>query len=100
MEIPEIRVDTDNMMVQEHVDMIRSVETGKTLNHAKRIAEVNMVAIMGRISAYTGELVRYSDLASNESSPLYSQACSPSALDFEKGTVVMPPEQPPVPGKA
>lgn len=100
VEIPEITVDTDNMMVQEHVDMIRSVETGKTLNHAKRIAEVNMVAIMGRISAYTGELVRYSDLASNESSPLYSQACSPSALDFEKGTVVMPPEQPPVPGKA
>jgi predicted dehydrogenase len=100
VEVAEIKLDTDNAMVQEHVDMIRSVETGKPLNHAKRIAEVTMVAIMGRISAYTGELVRYSDLASNEASPLFNQSCSPSAADFEKGTIVMPAEEPPVPGKA
>ena len=86
--------------MQEHVDMIRSVAAGKPLNDARRIAEVTMVAIMGRISAYTGQLVRWSDLISNESSPLFTQACVPSALDFEKGSVVMPPEVPPVPGTA
>lgn len=100
VKVPEIKLDTDNGMVQEHVDMIRSVMTGKPLNDAKRIAEVTMVAIMGRISAYTGELVRWNDLMKNESSPLYNLACTPTALDFEKGEIKMPAEVPPVPGKA
>jgi myo-inositol 2-dehydrogenase / D-chiro-inositol 1-dehydrogenase len=98
--IPEIKLDSDNSMVQEHVDMIRSVMTGKPLNDAKRIAEVTMVAIMGRISAYTGELVRWSDLMTNDKSPLYNMACTPSALDFEKGDVKAPQEVPAIPGKA
>ena len=98
VDVPEIKLDSDNGMVQEHVDMIRSVASGKPLNHSKRIAEVTLVAIMGRISAYTGELVRWNDLIANESSPFFAMACKPTALDFEKGTVVMPPEEAPVPG--
>jgi len=100
VEVPEIQLDSNNGMVQEHVDMIRSVINGEPLNHAQRIAEVGLVAIMGRISAYTGELVRWNDVMSNESSPHFSQLCKPTAEDFEKGTVVMPPEVPPVPGTA
>ena len=98
--IPEIKLDSDNGMVQEHVDMIRSVLTGKPLNHARRIAEVTLMAIMGRISAYTGELVRWTDIANNADSPFYQQLCSPTALDFEKGPITLPAEVPPVPGKA
>jgi myo-inositol 2-dehydrogenase/D-chiro-inositol 1-dehydrogenase len=98
--IPEIKVDSDNGMVQEHVDMIRSVIAGKPLNDAKRIAEVTMVAIMGRISCYTGQMVRWSDMMDNDKSPFYNQLCTPSAIDFEKGPVKMPEEIPAVPGKA
>ncbi len=97
--IPEIKLDSDSAMVQEHVDMIRGVMTGKPLNHSKRIAEVTMVAIMGRISAYTGEIIRWSDLMENQNSPYYNLACSPAAIDFEKGTVKMPAEVPPIPGR-
>jgi predicted dehydrogenase len=98
--IPEFKMDTDNGMVQEHVDMIRSVMTGKPLNDAQRIAEVTLVAIIGRMSAYTGQMIRWNDVTKNESSPYYNFACSPSPLDFEKGTVKMPEEKPPVPGTA
>jgi hypothetical protein len=98
--IPDIKVDNDNGQVQEHVDMIRSVQAGKPLNHAQRIADVTLVAIIGRMSAYTGQIVRWNDVTKNESSPFYNFACTPSALDFEKGTVKMPEEKPPVPGKA
>ena len=98
--IPEIKVDSDNGQVQEHVDMIRSVIAGQPLNHAKRIAEVTMVAIMGRISAYTGEIVRWSDVMNNDKSPFHQLACKPAAADFEQGEVVMPEETPPVPGQA
>ena len=98
--IPEIKVDSSNGQVQEHVDMIRSVNGGNPLNHAKRIAETTLVAIMGRISAYTGEIVRWNDLVKNEQSPHFSATCTPTALDFERGPITLPAEVPPVPGKA
>ncbi|MDH4445099.1 MAG: Gfo/Idh/MocA family oxidoreductase [Akkermansiaceae bacterium] len=98
--IPEIKVDSSNGQVQEHIDMIRSVNGGNPLNHAKRIAETTLVAIMGRISAYTGEIVRWNDLVKNEQSPHFGATCTPTALDFERGPITLPAEVPPVPGKA
>lgn len=98
--IPEIKLDSGNGQVQEHVDMLRSVMKGEPLNHAKRIAEVTMVAIMGRISAYTGQIVRFADLMENEKSPFYNLSFKLQPEDFENGTVKMPEEVPPVPGKA
>ena len=100
VEVPEFKMDSDNGQVQEHVDMIRSVMTGNPLNDARRIAESTLVAIMGRISAYTGEIVRWNDLLENDRSPFYNQVCTPAAIDFEKGEVKAPAEVPPVPGKA
>lgn len=101
VDIPEIKVDSDNGMVQEHVDLIRSVLDGKPLNHAQRIAEVCTVAIAGRIAAYTGALVRVQDLLAREDSPFYNLNLTPKAEDFVKGTVVAPKEGvAPVPGSA
>jgi predicted dehydrogenase len=98
--IPEIKLDSDNGQVQEHVDLIRSVVAGKPLNEAKTIAESTLVAIMGRISAYTGQMIRWTDLVSNTGSPYYNLTCKPTALDFEQGSVTVPAETPPVPGTA
>jgi predicted dehydrogenase len=98
VDIAEIKLDSDNGQVQEHVDMIRSVMAGKPLNDSQRIAEVTLVAIMGRISAYTGAMVRWNDLVKNDKSEFYNLTCAPTALDFEKGEIKMPAEVPPVPG--
>jgi myo-inositol 2-dehydrogenase/D-chiro-inositol 1-dehydrogenase len=100
VKIAEIKADSDNGQVQEHVDMIRSVIAGTPLNDSKSIAESTLVAIMGRISAYTGETVRWMDLMKNESSPFFNLTCTPTAIDFEKGPIQLPVEVPPVPGKA
>jgi hypothetical protein len=99
VKVPDFKQDSGNGQVQEHVDMIRSVLAGKPLNEARQIAESTMVAIMGRMSAYTGQLIRWTDVMENTKSPFYSYACSPSPLDFETNTVKMPPEVPPVPGE-
>ena len=65
------------------------------------MAESTLVAIMGRISAYTGQIVRWSDLTKNTNSPWYNLALTPTARDFENGTVVAPPENSiPLPGEA
>jgi len=87
--------------VQEHRDLIKSIRDGKPLNEARNVAESTMVAVMSRISAYTGQIVRWSDLTKNEKSPWYNLTLKPAAMDFEQGTVVAPPEDAiPVPGQA
>ncbi len=42
-----------NPYVQEHVDLLNSIKSGKPLNEGKRIAMSTLTAIMGRLSAYT-----------------------------------------------
>lgn len=87
--------------VQEHVNLIDSIVKGTPLNEAQTVAESTLSGIMGRISAYTGQLVRWTDLTKNERSPYYDLRLSPSAADFETGNVVAPPDDVvPVPGKA
>ena len=78
--------------VQEHVDLLNSILAGKPLNEARNVAESNLTAIMGRISAYTGKLIRWSDLTENKDSPWYNLTLKPTAEDFEKGEVVAPPD--------
>jgi predicted dehydrogenase len=98
--VPEFEEKGNNPYVQEHCDLIKSIRAGKPLNEARNLAESTTVAIMGRISAYTGQIVRWSDLTKNEKSPWYNLTLKPTALDFEQGTVVAPPEVIPLPGEA
>jgi predicted dehydrogenase len=48
-----------NPYVQEHVDLIASIRSGKPLNEGRNVAESTMCAIMGRMSAYTGRALRW-----------------------------------------
>ena len=90
-----------NPYVQEHVDLIRSIREGKPLNEADAVGTSTLTGIMGRIAAYTGQLVRWKDLAENTQSPWYDLTLTPTAMDFEKGTVIAPPDDvAPIPGKA
>jgi len=41
-------------MDQEHIDLIKSIRSGKVLNEGQRIAESTLTAIGARIAAYTG----------------------------------------------
>ena len=77
---------------QEHIDLLNSIIKDEPLNEARNVAESTMVAIMSRISAYTGQMIRWSDVAENEESPWYSFTLKPTAEDFEKGDVQAPPD--------
>lgn len=98
--IAPVQVESDNGIIQEHVELIKSARgNGEPLNKANQVAESTLCVIAGRISAYTGQLVRWVDLTRNTDAPLYSMTMSPAPLDFESGEVTMPPEVAPVPGE-
>ena len=50
-----------NPYEQEHRDLIASIRAGKPFNEGKRAAESTLTAIMGRIAAYTGQAVKWTD---------------------------------------
>ena len=78
MDAPEFKLESGNGQVQEHVDMIKSIIAGKPLNEAKQIAESTMVAIMSRMSAYTGQRVAWDDAINSDLSIV------PAEWDFAK----------------
>jgi predicted dehydrogenase len=49
----------NNPYVQEHTDLINSIRAGKPLNEGRQLAESTLTAIMGRMSAYTGQEVTW-----------------------------------------
>jgi predicted dehydrogenase len=45
--------------VQEHADLVASIQNGKVLNEGRQIAESTLCAIIGRMSAYTGRAISW-----------------------------------------
>ena len=62
--------------IQEHIDLIDSIRAGKPLNELRTVAESTLTAIMGRMSAYTGQNVTW-EQALNSKLELM-----PKSLDF------------------
>jgi predicted dehydrogenase len=52
--------------VQEHVDLVTAIRSGKPINEAENTAISTMVAIMGRISAYTGKETTWEEMMNSD----------------------------------
>lgn len=88
-------------IIQEHVELLQSIfGNGEPLNDARRIAESTLCAIGARMSAYTGKMIRMTDLTLNKKSPHFNFSMAPAAIDFERGEVEMPELKPTKPGIA
>ncbi|MBM4034056.1 MAG: Gfo/Idh/MocA family oxidoreductase [Planctomycetes bacterium] len=81
---------------QEHINMLYRLVKGLPLNEAKNVAEATAVAVMGRISAYTGQRVEWSEMMVDpkKNPEVYDLTLKPTAEDFEKGDFPMPKEIP------
>jgi predicted dehydrogenase len=97
--VPEITSDAPQSTVQEMVDLIRSVEKDQPLNTSRLVADATATAVLGRIAAYTGKMVRWRDLMVDANSAIYNLTVGPDPRKFETGDVQVPPEGVvPVPG--
>ncbi len=62
---PSQQVNVDPY-VQEHIDLVTAIRTGKPINEAENTAISTMMAIMGRISAYTGKETTYDEMMNSD----------------------------------
>jgi len=72
--------------LQEHIDLVTAIRTDKPLNEAEATAMSTLVAIMGRISAYTGREVTMEEVMGSD------MRLGPRVFAF--GPVDMPNEVP------
>ncbi|OVE74036.1 hypothetical protein BVX94_01785 [bacterium B17] len=97
IEVPNFK--GGNGQVLEHYHLLEGMINGKPLNEAEQVATSTLTAIMGRIAAYTGQIIKWDDLMKNNKSKYYNLSLTPTALDFEKGSVVAPKDNVyPMPG--
>ncbi len=75
--------------VQEHADLISGIRAGQPLNEAQQVADSTLTAIMGRMSAYTGQEVTWEQAANSQENLM------PEKLEF--GPLPVPPVA--IPGK-
>jgi myo-inositol 2-dehydrogenase / D-chiro-inositol 1-dehydrogenase len=76
--------------VQEHINLVTGIRTGKTVNDGEAQVNSTLITIMGRISAYTGKDVTWEELMNSD---MY---LGPKTYAF--GPVPGIPEIPPVIG--
>lgn len=52
--------------VQEHINLVTGIRTGKTVNDAEAQVNSTLITIMGRISAYTGKDVTWDEVMNSD----------------------------------
>lgn len=55
-----------NPFVQEHINLVTAIRTGKTVSDAEAQVNSTLITIMGRISAYTGKDVTWEELMNSD----------------------------------
>jgi predicted dehydrogenase len=78
--------------LQEHKDLLRSITGGPRLNEARAVAEATLTAIMGRMSAYSGQVVTWEQAIASTldlTPPAYQWG------DLPVGPVAVPGKTPP-----
>jgi hypothetical protein len=101
---PEYPHDKERDYVQEHIDLLHGILKGKPVNEAQSVATSTAIAILGRTAAYTGKKIEWKHMMDPDPKvhkpEIYNLTLSPTADDFEKGTVKAPPDEVfPLPGK-
>jgi predicted dehydrogenase len=81
--------ENPNPYVEEHKHLVAAIESGKPVNEARRIAESTLTAIMGRMSAYTGQQVSWNQAMESKLD------LAPSRYEFGP----LPPVEVAVPGR-
>ncbi len=78
----------NRMHQTEHDEFFASLRSGKPINDGKRMADTSMMAIMGRMAAYTGQEITWEQALNSK------QSLVPEQLDWNTKIKLTPPPMP------
>lgn len=74
-----------NMYQVEHNELFASIRKGEPINDGDRMAKSTMLAIMGRMAAYTGQIIRWDDALNSQ------ESIAPANLNDWNQQIPVPP---------
>jgi hypothetical protein len=77
-----------NMYQTEHDDLFASIRAGKPVNDGTRMANTTLMAILGRMAAYTGQEVTWDQALNSQ------QSLVPAKLDWNTKLETVPTAKP------
>ncbi len=83
------RGEKNDMYQTEHDELFASIRSGKAFNDGERAAHSTMVAILGRMVAYTGQKITYEEALNSQ------EYLVPSKINWD---MTIPVPDPPTPG--
>ena len=66
--------------VQEHIDLVNCIKTGKPINELQQVTESTMTAIFGRMAAYSGQALTWEQALNSKDSTMPEGLTEQSAL--------------------
>ena len=82
------RGEDNNMYQQEHDELFAAIRNGETINNGDRMANSTMLAIMGRMAAYTGQQLTWEQALKSE------EDLAPDSLKWDDSFAPHPMPQP------
>jgi predicted dehydrogenase len=79
-----------NPYEQEHADLVASIRSSNPLNEGRRIAESTLIALMGRMSAYTGQEISWDEAMNSKLDLMPNEDKLTMATTIPVGPVPMP----------
>ena len=76
--------ENNDMYQTEHDEFFASIRQGQPLNYGEKIAHSTMVAIMGRMAAYTGQTITWEDAINSQ------ESLAPEKLDWNMALATPP----------
>ncbi|MCD6337894.1 MAG: Gfo/Idh/MocA family oxidoreductase [Verrucomicrobia bacterium] len=86
-----------NPYVQEHVDLINAIRSGKPVNEGRQVAESTLTAILGRESAYSGKIISWDQMLNSKRELMPKELNSDMAEEL-KWKITAPKPVVPIPG--
>jgi len=65
-EVKKGEKEPNSMYDQEQIDLVTAIRTGEPVNEAVATAESTLMAVMGRISAYTGKETTWQEMMESD----------------------------------
>jgi hypothetical protein len=78
----------NRMHQTEQNEFIASIRSGKPINDGRRMGQTSLMAVMGRMAAYTGREITWDEALNSEERPV------PESLDWDTQIELTPPPMP------
>lgn len=84
----KVKKGPHDMYALEHIELFKAIRGGDSINNGVYMANSTLMAIMGRMAAYTGQMIKYDDVMKDDTSLSpdgYTWSSTPPTLPDEKG---------------